>query len=61
MITSAQYEHLLWCWESETNDIDTQTWRDELTPEEQELIDQWDNGYYNGLAKMYQAVYKAGV
>jgi hypothetical protein len=34
-------------WE-ETNDADTQKWRDALTPEESALIDEWDKKYYAG-------------
>ena len=49
MITEERKEALLWCWENETDD---EEWRDELTPEEQELVNGWDTGYFEGIARM---------
>lgn len=54
MPTEARYEQLCWLWENETNDEETQEWRDELTAEEQALVDQWDYGFNDGLRRMYQ-------
>lgn len=54
MLTEERHKTLTWLWENETNDEETQEWRNELTDEEQELIDRWDNGFYSGLARMFQ-------
>lgn len=54
MLTEARYEQLCWLWENETNDEETQEWRDELTAEEQALVDQWDYGFNDGLRRMCQ-------
>ena len=54
MLTETRYQHLMWLWENETNDEETQEWRDELDQEEQELVDRWDNGFYDGLCRIYQ-------
>lgn len=39
-------------WESETNDPDTEEWRENLTPQEQKLVDAWDDRAEVGMAKM---------
>jgi len=44
----------MWLWENETNEEETQEWRDELDSEEQELVDKWDNGFDSGLVRMFQ-------
>ena len=49
MIAEERKEALLWCWENETDD---EEWRDELTPEEQEMVNGWDTGYFEGIAHM---------
>lgn len=54
MPTEARYEQLCWLWENETNDEETQEWRNELTAEEQALVDQWDYEFNDGLRRMYQ-------
>ena len=54
MPTEARYEQLYWLWENETNDEETQEWRNELTAEEQALVDQWDYGFNDGLRRMFQ-------
>ena len=54
MLTETRYQYLMWLWENETNDEETQEWRYELDQEEQELVDRWDNGFYNVLCRMYQ-------
>ena len=51
MISEKRKERLLWCWENEVYPEDEE-WRDELTEEEQELVDSWDAGYAGGLAKL---------
>lgn len=39
-------------WSHETNDPETQEWRDDLTPEELEQVERWDEGYLDGIEKM---------
>lgn len=52
MITEERREYLLWAWSEETNDPETEEWREELTPEEEELVKGWDKGYESGLAQL---------
>ena len=47
-----------WCLDSETNDPETQEWRDGLTPEEQEYVDQQDNHFERAIAAMCSAMPK---
>ena len=51
MIPGDRRAHLLWCWENETSSED-EDWRDDLTEEEQKLIDRWDARYTDGIARM---------
>ena len=46
------YEELRSAWENETNDPETQEWRDDLTADERKLVDQWDDNYEQALAQM---------
>ena len=39
-------------WEHETNDPDTEEWRDRLTPQEAKFVAAWDDGFDFGLARM---------
>lgn len=43
-------------WSNETNDSATQEWRDDLTPEEEALVRQWDARYVAGLQRMAEAL-----
>lgn len=54
MLTETRYQYLMWLWENETNDEEGQEWRDELNADEQALVERWDNGFYDGLCRMYQ-------
>lgn len=60
MLTETRYQHLMWLWENETNDEETQEWRDELDADEQALVEQWDYGFFDGLRRMYQDLTKEG-
>lgn len=51
MISEKRREYLLWCWENEVYPEDEE-WRDELTAEEQSLVDSWDKSYSDGFAKL---------
>lgn len=57
MLTEKRYKHLVWCWENETNEEETQEWRDDLDHEEQELVNRWDIGFCDGLRRLYQDIY----
>ena len=46
-------------WDSETNDEETQEWRDGLSSEEAQLVDEWDRVYENNLAAMASDILKA--
>lgn len=35
-------EELAWFWGNETNDPETEAWRDELTADETAMVEQWD-------------------
>ena len=48
-------DHIDWCLDSETSEPETQEWRDELTPEEQEYVDQQDNHFERAIAAMCSA------
>lgn len=51
-MTEERREDLLHLWWEETSEDWTQEWRDELTPEEAALVDSWDSGFINGIARM---------
>lgn len=51
MISENRRAQLLWCWENEVEPED-EKWRDELTEEEQELVDSWDGAYASGIEKL---------
>lgn len=55
-ITNERYEQLLWLWGEETNDPDTQDWRDELLPNERKLVDSWDHSALLGVKAMCQRI-----
>lgn len=37
MLTETRYQYLMWLWENETNDEESQEWRGELNADEQAL------------------------
>lgn len=43
-----------WGWESE--DSDTWAWREDLTPEETALVEQWDRAYCSGVHQMCEKI-----
>ena len=45
-------ERMRWCWGEETNDPETQKWREDLTEDEQRLVDSWDDGFEDGVLRM---------
>ncbi len=54
MLTKERYETLMWLWENETSEEETQEWRDELNEEEEKLVDSWEYKFCSGLARMCQ-------
>lgn len=47
-----RYEELQQLFWSETNESETQEWRDELTEEEAAMVKQWDSELQSGIAKL---------
>jgi len=41
---------------SESNDEDTQEWREDLTDEEIKVVDKWDQSYVQGTVKLCQQI-----
>ena len=46
-------------WSAETNEPETEEWRDDLTPEEAALVDQWDAAFLAGYYKLCCAILDA--
>lgn len=53
-MTEKRIEELLSLWWEETNEEWTQDWRDELTADEQAIVEGWDYGFANGIAQMIE-------
>lgn len=51
-ITEERKNELLWLWGEETNDPDTQEWREDLTPEEEAQVAEWDANAERGMGEM---------
>ena len=52
MISQERFDELQELFWSETNEEWTQEWRDELTAEESEIIDKWDNKVAKGMYQL---------
>ncbi|WP_294855652.1 hypothetical protein [uncultured Oscillibacter sp.] len=48
-ITEERLAELAENWNEETNDPETEEWRDGLTPEEEKIVSDWDFGYAVGV------------
>lgn len=55
-MNKAREEYLHDLWDEETDDPETQEWREELTAEEQKVVDLWDDQYDVGMLKLCTAV-----
>ncbi len=55
-ISEARMKELADDWNEETNDPETEEWRDDLTPQEAKIIDDWDGGYAAGLHTICQDI-----
>ncbi len=58
MISESRLEEIEKYFWAESNDEDTQIWRDELNTEEQELIDEWDKRVDKAITKLTNEIYK---
>ena len=58
-IDGARIEELQDLFWSETEDEWTQEWRDDLTPEESALVDEWDRAYDSGMLKLMERIVAA--
>lgn len=56
MITEERREELTQLWSEETNDPETEEWRNELTPEEEELVKGWDDDCAAGMSRLAQQI-----
>lgn len=48
-----ELNELFW---NESNDEETQAWRDELTIEEERLVEQWDHDIISGMSSLYKEI-----
>jgi hypothetical protein len=55
-IDEDRLEDLQELWERETNDPDTQEWRDDLTQEEHQLVAEWDANYSNAVGAICKEI-----
>lgn len=55
-ITEERLAELADNWNEETSDLETQEWRDGLTPEEAKIIDDWDGIYAVGVHEICQDI-----
>ena len=57
-MTEERKSELYALWGNETNDPETEEWREDLTPEEATMVDEWDGaveaGYIRAVAKICQ-------
>ena len=52
-ISEARMIELADNWNAETNDPETEEWRDDLTPEEAKIIADWDQVFNVGMVQAY--------
>ncbi|MBQ0038345.1 MAG: hypothetical protein KBS74_06720 [Clostridiales bacterium] len=51
-MTEERKNELQWLWENETNDPETEEWRDELDADEMMFVEKLDEQYERGLGKL---------
>lgn len=49
-------EELSWCFWNETNEPETQEWRDELTEDEAAMVEQWDEQTADAICSLAQRI-----
>lgn len=54
-VAEAREGELLSCFWNETNDPETEEWRENLTADEVAMVEQWDEQYLSGYQKLAQA------
>lgn len=52
MISEDRKNEIYDSWLAETNDPETEEWRDDLTAEEAALVDGWDEGFERGCFRL---------
>lgn len=57
-MTEQRKEELLSLWLNETNEEWTQEWRNELTADEQAVVENWDYGFTDGITQMIQDIWE---
>lgn len=57
-IPEARANELLDCFWAESNDPETQEWRDDLSSGERNLVDQWDRKYATGVVTLAGEILK---
>ena len=60
MLSGERIAELEWRWGEETSDEESQEWRDHLSEEEAEFVEQWDKGYAHGLVRLCADLMEAG-
>ena len=55
-ISKLRYDELLILWGEETNDPETQEWREELTIWEARLVESWDRAAYIGVRNLCERI-----
>lgn len=58
-ITAEREEYLYSYWSEETEDVEAEEWREELTNEEQALVESWDQQYAVGIEKLMKSLEEA--
>ena len=58
-VSDERRDELLELFWSETNEDWTQEWRDDLTPEESALVDEWDDVYEKGVLRLMERIVSA--
>jgi len=56
MITQDRIDEMEDDFWSESNDEDTQEWREDLTEEETKVVDKWDRKYAQGTVSLCQQI-----
>lgn len=57
-MTEERKQQLLNCWENEVT-ADDEDWREDLTPEEAAMVEEWDNQYDTGTATLASKILDA--
>lgn len=55
-VTEEREAELAWYMDHETEDPETEEWREELTPDEAAMVEQWDEQYRMAFAAMAQRI-----